>query len=63
MSIGWATYPDFVGHEASPGCWRCHDDAHVAADGKAITQDCDTCHALLAQDEHEPEVLKQLSHE
>jgi hypothetical protein len=62
MKIGWGTYPDFLGHEASPGCWRCHDDAHVAGDGKAISQDCDTCHALLAQDEHEPAILKELSH-
>jgi hypothetical protein len=62
MKIGWGTYPDFLGHEASPGCWRCHDEAHVAEDGRAISQDCDTCHALLAQDEHEPAVLKELSH-
>jgi hypothetical protein len=62
MKIGWGTYPDFLGHEASPGCWRCHDDAHLAEGGKAISQDCDTCHALLAQDEHEPAILKELSH-
>jgi hypothetical protein len=61
MRIGWGTYPNFIGHEQNPGCWRCHDDAHVAEGGKAIGQDCDTCHTVLAQQEHEPAVLRQLS--
>ncbi len=60
MRIGWGTYPDFLGHDASPGCWRCHDDSHVAADGKAISQDCDTCHSVLADGEESPAILKQL---
>jgi hypothetical protein len=62
MNLTWGTYANFLGHTTSPGCWRCHDEAHVAAGGKTISQDCDTCHGLLAQDEHEPEVLKAISH-
>ncbi|HTN52825.1 MAG TPA: NapC/NirT family cytochrome c [Anaeromyxobacter sp.] len=62
MKITWGTYPSFLGHDASPGCWRCHDDAHVAEGGKAIPQDCDLCHSILAQDEHDPKVLKELQH-
>jgi hypothetical protein len=60
MNIGWGTYPSHLGHEESPGCWRCHDDKHVDKAGKTITQDCDTCHAVLAQDEESPAILKQL---
>jgi len=62
MNITWGTYPSFLGHDAAPGCWRCHDDAHVADGGKAISQDCALCHALLAQDEKDPKILKDLGH-
>jgi len=68
MRIGWGTYSSQLGHDApdqagsgpGAGCWRCHDDQHVNAAGKAITQDCDACHAVLAQDEESPAILKQL---
>jgi hypothetical protein len=60
MNITWGTYPSFLGHSASPGCWRCHDDSHVAPDGRKISQDCDLCHSILAQDEKDPKILKDL---
>ncbi|HEX3129992.1 MAG TPA: NapC/NirT family cytochrome c [Thermoanaerobaculia bacterium] len=60
MNIDWGTYPNHIGHERSPGCFRCHDDQHVAADGRAISQDCSTCHGLLAMQEENPEILKSL---
>jgi hypothetical protein len=60
MAIGWGTYPSELGHEQTTGCWRCHDENHATADGKTISQDCDTCHSLLAQDEVAPAILKQL---
>jgi hypothetical protein len=47
MKIAWNTYPSFLGHTQAPGCWRCHDEEHVTSDGKAISQDCTTCHNLL----------------
>ena len=62
MNITWGTYPTFLGHDAAPGCWRCHDDSHVAQGGRTIPQDCDLCHTLLAQDEKDPKVLKALGH-
>ena len=34
---------------------------HVTADGKAIPNDCDLCHNVLAQDEKDPAILKQLA--
>jgi P-type conjugative transfer protein TrbJ len=60
MKIGWGTYPNHIGHESSPGCFRCHDDAHKTAEGKTISQDCSTCHSLLAMQEENPEILKSL---
>jgi hypothetical protein len=60
MKITWGTYPTFLGHDASPGCWRCHDDSHADASGRTIPQDCDLCHSILAQDEKDPKVLKDL---
>ena len=44
----------------SPGCFRCHDDQHAAKDGETIAQDCFTCHNLLAMEEENPAVLKDL---
>jgi len=64
MKITWGTYPSFIGHDASPGCWRCHDGGHTTRDGKAtMSQDCTACHAVLAQDEKDPAILKQLNPE
>lgn len=61
MKIGWGTYPNHIGHETTPGCFRCHDDQHATADGsRTISQDCSTCHSLLAMQEEEPEILKSL---
>lgn len=60
MRVGWGTYPDHIGHQEFAGCFRCHDDEHIAADGAAISQDCATCHNLLAMEEEEPAVLQTL---
>ena len=48
MRVDWKTYADNIGHQASPGCFRCHDGKHVSADGRVIRQDCGTCHTLPA---------------
>jgi hypothetical protein len=61
MQVGWNTYPNHIGHERSPGCFRCHNDEHTAADGSVISQDCDTCHSLLAMEETNPEILEMLN--
>jgi hypothetical protein len=63
MKIKWGTYPNHLGHpemSGEIGCFRCHDDAHTAADGKTISQDCGLCHSVLAQEEKDPEILKSL---
>jgi hypothetical protein len=60
MKITWGTYPSHLGHQETTGCWRCHDDKHVSRSGKVISQDCDLCHAVLADDEESPAVLKEM---
>lgn len=60
MHVEWGTYPNNLGHQDFPGCWRCHDDNHVSADGTKIPQDCSICHDLLATDEANPKVLPDL---
>ncbi|HXG59042.1 MAG TPA: NapC/NirT family cytochrome c [Thermoanaerobaculia bacterium] len=49
MKVDWRTHPDNVGHLTSAGCFRCHDDQHVSADGKRISKDCSICHTMLPQ--------------
>jgi hypothetical protein len=60
MNVTWGTYPNNIGHDDSPGCMRCHDKKHAAADGTKIPGGCSTCHAVLADDEADPEILKAL---
>jgi hypothetical protein len=60
MNVKWGVHPNNLGHEAFPGCYRCHDDSMQAEDGKAIGQDCAACHAMLAWDEKDPEILQKL---
>ena len=60
MKVAWGTYPNNIGHEDFLGCFRCHDESHKRADGRTITQDCNACHTILAQDESNPKVLSDL---
>jgi hypothetical protein len=60
LKVTWGTYPDNLGHEDFPGCFRCHDGSHTTPAGRTIAQDCNTCHEPLAMDEASPEILKTL---
>ncbi len=60
MNVAWGTYPNNIGHTDFPGCFRCHDEAHASTDGKKLTQDCNTCHQLLAMEEPAPKILTDL---
>ncbi len=51
MKVDWRTHPNNIGHFYSSGCFRCHDDNHVSADGRKISKDCQACHTLLGQAE------------
>ena len=60
MKVGWDTYPTHIGHageqEDLRGCFRCHDENHETKDGQALSQDCDLCHQILAQEENPAEL-------
>jgi nitrate/TMAO reductase-like tetraheme cytochrome c subunit len=60
MKVTWGTHPNNIGHNAYPGCFRCHDGGHNAKDGKSITNDCAICHNLVAVDEPSPKQLADL---
>ncbi|MGA7575576.1 MAG: NapC/NirT family cytochrome c [Terriglobales bacterium] len=60
MRVTWGTHPNNIGHNDSPGCFRCHDGSHTSADGQTITNDCSACHNLLAVQEDNPKVLTDL---
>jgi len=49
MKADWSAHPDNIGHRDSLGCFRCHNDEMVDAEGEAIFRDCSGCHAILAQ--------------
>jgi hypothetical protein len=60
MKITWGTYANNLGHTDAPGCFRCHDGNHTSADGRTISNDCATCHDLLAVGEKDPKILTDL---
>jgi nitrate/TMAO reductase-like tetraheme cytochrome c subunit len=51
MKVQAKTYPDNLGHQTSPGCFRCHDGAHYRVEKGRITKEtipsaCSTCHTF-----------------
>jgi len=60
MKVGWGTHPDNIGHNNSPGCFRCHDGNHNATATKTITNDCSACHNLLVSGELHPKLMSDL---
>jgi nitrate/TMAO reductase-like tetraheme cytochrome c subunit len=51
MKVQAKTYPDNLGHQTSPGCFRCHDGGHyLVVKGKVTSQtipsECSTCHTF-----------------
>lgn len=61
MKVWWNTYPDHLGHEGSPGCYRCHGKRLRTADREQISRDCDFCHTVLADKEANPQILSTLN--
>jgi nitrate/TMAO reductase-like tetraheme cytochrome c subunit len=50
MKVDWSKYPENIGHKDTLGCFRCHDEKHVAEDGRKMpATDCTSCHVILAQ--------------
>ena len=61
MQVWWDTYPNHIGHDQSPGCFRCHNRKMRSEDRKHIPNDCDTCHVILAEKEENPKILSVLN--
>jgi hypothetical protein len=49
MKVTYDVYPDHIGHLEVEGCFRCHNDAFEAENGRKITRDCNLCHTILGQ--------------
>ena len=61
MKVTWGTHKNNLGHsEEAPGCFRCHNKQHVSAEGEKIGAKCKTCHAVLADEEENPEILQAI---
>jgi len=51
MRVTGTTYPNNLGHQTAPGCFRCHDGAHYKVVDGALTKEaipsaCATCHTF-----------------
>jgi len=46
QEINWATHPNNVGHNNSPGCFRCHDGKHLNENDEAVRLECNLCHSI-----------------
>ena len=42
----WNTHPNNIGHDNSPGCFRCHDGKHLNAQGDSVRLECNLCHSI-----------------
>jgi nitrate/TMAO reductase-like tetraheme cytochrome c subunit len=42
----WTTHPNNIGHQDSPGCFRCHDGKHLNDQQQAIRLECNLCHSI-----------------
>jgi hypothetical protein len=49
MKVNWSVYADNIGHKDFPGCFRCHDGKHASESGQIISNDCNSCHTIIAQ--------------
>ncbi|VAX16415.1 hypothetical protein MNBD_NITROSPINAE03-157 [hydrothermal vent metagenome] len=48
MNIGWGTYENLNRHSRDQGCFRCHNQRMKDKNGKNLSQDCDSCHDMVA---------------
>lgn len=61
MNVWWNTYPEHIGHQESDGCFRCHNRRLRTEDRQNISNDCEICHTVLAEEEKDPRVLGWLN--
>ncbi|MBN2500710.1 MAG: NapC/NirT family cytochrome c [Anaerolineales bacterium] len=46
QQFDWDTHANNIGHQDSPGCFRCHDGEHLTQNEEAIRLECNICHAI-----------------
>lgn len=63
MNVTWGTYPNFRDHDQDSGCFRCHTSDLESPDGVKVSDRCELCHLVLAEEEEHPEVLELMSEE
>jgi nitrate/TMAO reductase-like tetraheme cytochrome c subunit len=42
----WSSHPNNIGHQNTPGCFRCHSGQHLTEEDEAIRLECNLCHAI-----------------
>jgi hypothetical protein len=47
MKVTWQTYPNNIGHQKSPGCFRCHGKLTAKDGGNIINANCNLCHSQI----------------
>jgi hypothetical protein len=57
MKENWRVYPENIGHQLSPGCFRCHDGLHADKNGQVIPSNCNTCHSFLNKNDEQSDCL------
>jgi len=60
MNVWWDIYPNHIGHEQSDGCFRCHRRSMRTEDREQVSDDCENCHILLAEEEENPDIMSIL---
>jgi len=60
MKVTWNLYPNHIGHQGSPGCFRCHDNKHKTESGEKVGKKCNTCHEIVAEEESDSKLLQEL---
>ena len=60
MRVVWNTYPSHLGHQQSPGCFRCHDNKHKSENGEKVSKKCGTCHNVMVEEESDSKLLQEL---
>jgi hypothetical protein len=60
MKVTWNLYPNHIGHEESPGCFRCHSNKIKTDAGEKIGRKCSTCHEIVAEEESDSRLLQEL---
>ena len=58
--IAWGAYSNNLGHTNLPGWSRRRDGNHTSAERRTISNDCATCHHLLAVGGNDPRSLTEL---